>query len=231
MFVAEAADLNMLQAHSSSLNIPEVLGMGVSGPYAFLMLEHLTESQPSTHSWESLGIGLAELHKTSQPSFGLSSNNYIGSLTQPNHETASWPEFYARHRIQPMIDRAQGQFASQDLKTWDLLRARLPQLLPCTIPSLIHGDLWSGNVMNTKKGPAIYDPAIAFADREMDLAMSKLFGGFPISFYSAYNNTWNIEPGFNDRLPLYQLYYLLVHVVLFGGHYVNSVRQVFARYN
>jgi protein-ribulosamine 3-kinase len=212
---SEAEALRRLAA-AGAIRIPAVLAEG-SG---WLALEWLA---PAPGSWHDLGRGLARLHRTQGPGFGWDRDNFIGALPQRNGEAASWADFWARHRLLPQLQRAGSRLSGRTLADFDRLLARLPELLQPGVedgPSLLHGDLWSGNVLMTATGPALVDPSSYYGHREVDLAMAELFGGFPAAFHEAYAAEWPLTRGASARRPVYQLYYLLVHVNLFGSSYV-----------
>jgi fructosamine-3-kinase len=158
--------------------------------------------------------------------FGWSSPNYIGSLPQSNKVTNSWASFYQEERLQPQLQLALDKkwLAQEDVPSTSLMMEKLQQLLPAAKPSLLHGDLWGGNYLISASGiPYLIDPAVYYGHQEVDLAMTRLFGGFDTSFYDAYNELLPPNDGWQDRTGLYQLYYLLVHLNLFGSSYLNSV--------
>lgn len=228
MFETEASGLELLAA-TKTIRTPSVLGFGSSSEEAFLLLEYVQSGYRPSNFWEKFGASLASLHRSTAPSFGLGNDNFIGTLRQQNCQHSTWPEFYINERLLPQLEIAKQQncLHSDDFQAFEKLFKRIPELCPEESPSLTHGDLWSGNFLcNNLGNPVIFDPAISYAHREMDLAMSRLFGGFDRTFYSSYEAVWPLVPGFEQRLEIYQLYYLLVHVNLFGGGYVGSVRSI-----
>jgi protein-ribulosamine 3-kinase len=222
---SEAEALRRLAA-ARAIRIPAVLAEG-SG---WLALEWLAPGHPTPGSWHDLGRGLARLHRTQGPAFGWDRDNFIGSLPQRNGEATSWADFWARHRLLPQLQRAGSRLSRRALADFEVLLGRLPELLQPAAeedgPSLLHGDLWSGNVLMSATGPALIDPSSYYGHREVDLAMAELFGGFPAAFGEAYAAEWPLMPGASARRPVYQLYYLLVHVNLFGGSYVAGTEAV-----
>jgi fructosamine-3-kinase len=192
---------------------------------------------PAKDFWEDFGMSLAEMHKKPQAYFGFEEDNFIGSLHQSNGTNAStgpatktnWAKFYAEERILPLVDKliTRGDLSKTDRTNAEKLCNKFDSLFPKETPSLLHGDLWSGNFMCAQNGkPCIYDPAVYYGHREMDLGMTKLFGGFDKKFYEAYHATYPLEKNWEQRIPLTQLYPLLVHAILFGGAYVGSVRDI-----
>lgn len=235
MFPAEARGLDWLRA-AEALRIPEVLAVsgGRAGEPCFLVLELLTPGAPRRDFDELLGRGLAELHRFGAPRFGLDHDNFIGSLPQSNHARETWAEFFWAQRLEPQLRRAvaAGQATSRMRSGLERLAARLPQLVgPEEQPARLHGDLWGGNLhVDASGAPCLIDPAAYGGHREVDLAMMRLFGGFGETVFRAYHEAWPLAPGYAERITLYQLYPLLVHVNLFGGGYADSVERALARY-
>lgn len=232
MFETEAKGLQLL-ASTQAIRIPKPITWDNTPDGAFLLLEYIETGHRDQHFWENFGTALANLHRHSAPFFGLDHDNFIGSLPQSNRRHDKWPEFFIRERLQPQLELAlqQGQLYRPDEQAFGKLFQQIPSLCPQEPPALIHGDLWNGNFLCDAAGrPVLIDPSAAYAHREMDLAMSRLFGGFDRPFYDSYQESFPLEPGFERRLPLFQLYYLLVHVNLFGGGYVGSVRNVVKGY-
>jgi fructosamine-3-kinase len=232
MFDKEAKGLTLLR-ESKAIRIPETIAHGRLDGTAFLLLEMIETGYRQTGFWEEFGVALANLHRCSAPQFGLDHFNYIGSLEQPNGFQNNFIEFYIQERLQPQLDLAisANQLNASDERHFQKLYKMLPDLCPDEPPALIHGDLWSGNfLVSADSHPVLIDPSVAYSHRELDLGMSRLFGGFERSFYRAYEETYPLAPGFEKRLPIYQLYYLMVHVNLFGGGYVGSVRRILQRF-
>ena len=232
MFQKEAHGLEVLRK-PNVISIPEVLGIGESKDAAFLILEYIQSGHRIGNFWLDFGRKLADLHRITQPKFGLNYSNYIGSLVQQNNPHSNWTEFYISERLMPQMKLARdmNRLKITDNQSFELLFKKLPDLLPEEKPSLIHGDLWSGNFMaNTNQQPVLIDPAVYFGNREMDIAMTKLFGGFDSDFYASYMESFPLKPGYSRRIKLYQLYYLMVHVNLFAGGYINSVRRILKDY-
>ena len=169
------------------------------------------------------------------PTHGLDHDNYIGSLPQENRPSESWLEFFSERRIGAQADlaRAAGRLPGAVSRGLDRLLARLGDLLPDAVePSLLHGDLWSGNYGVAGDGsPVMFDPAVYRGHREVELAFTELFGGFPRGFYTAYGSAWPLDPGYDERRDVYNLYPLLVHVNLFGGAYVSQVASIVRRFS
>jgi len=231
MFDAEARGLAYLAA-AKALRLPEVLAVGNSPD--FLALELLSPSSRRRSFDEELGRGLATLHRSGAPSFGLDHDNFIGSLPQSNRAHAKWPDFYRAERLEPQLARAvdAGRATSAMKRGFERLFARLDDLTgPAEPPARLHGDLWSGNLHEDEAGaPCLIDPAVYGGHREVDLAMMQLFGGFSARTLAAYDEAFPLAPGADERVALYQLYPLMVHVNLFGGGYAASVERVLGRY-
>lgn len=221
LFLREAEGLREMARAGASLVVPRVLAARApaGGLPGFILMEHL---EPGPRDDERLGRGLAELHRHGAPRFGFPADTYCGSTRQPNAWCDDWPTFYAERRLRPLLSAIAGRrgLSRDERRVYDGLLARLPGLLGAgQRPSLVHGDLWSGNVLHSARGPALVDPACAFAEREAELGMSTLFGGLSERALSAYQEAWPLPAGWRERNPLYQLYHLLNHQLLFGGGY------------
>jgi fructosamine-3-kinase len=228
-FATEARGLNALrEGAGDALRIPRVLGWGDAAEEApaWLAMEWLEPGRRDRAFAEGLGRGLAALHAAPAEGWGWDEPNYIGSLPQENHPAGDWAAFWRARRLEPQLARARraGRSPGREAE-WAALFERLPGLLAAGEedgPSLLHGDLWSGNVLATAGGPALIDPSAYRGHGEVDLAMTELFGGFPDAFRAAYREAHPLRDGYARRRPAYQLYYLLVHVNLFGGGYVQQ---------
>lgn len=222
MFLAEARGLAWL-AEAGALRVPAVAAAGEG----FLALELLRPGPRAPSFDEDLGRGLAALHAAGAPGFGLDHDNFIGRLPQSNRSAPDWSTFYRRQRLEPQVQRASaaGLLPTSLLGRLDRLFDRLDQLVgPLEPPARLHGDLWGGNLMVDDRGaPCLIDPAVYGGHREMDLAMMQLFGGFRPRVFDAYAEASPLGDGHEERVALYQLYPLLVHVNLFGGSYVGAV--------
>lgn len=229
MFPAEARGLDWLRA-SRALRIPEVVAVSP----AFIALEYLEPAPPRPGFDDELGRGLAALHRFGAPSFGLDHDNFIGRLPQANAPLPTWSDFYRERRLEPQLRLAtrSGLADAALRRELERLFARLGELVgPDEPPARLHGDLWGGNLHTDGEGaPCLVDPAAYGGHREIDLAMMRLFGGFSERALAAYAESHPLAAGHAERVALYQLYPLLVHVNLFGGSYVASVRRVLSRY-
>jgi fructosamine-3-kinase len=228
MFEAESKGLKLLR-EKNTIRIPEVIGFGESEGHQFLLLEFIEEKFRQKKYWQHLGNKLASLHRRSSDLFGLDHDNYIGSLKQFNRQHASWLTFFVEQRLNVQLKLAidSGIMDSEWSKQFESLYTKLTAILPEEKPSLLHGDLWSGNLITDENGePCLIDPAVYFGNREADLAMTKLFDGFEDEFYISYHETFPLQPGYDKRLDIYNLYPLLVHVNLFGGSYKSAVAAI-----
>jgi fructosamine-3-kinase len=230
MFQKEANGLDLLRTHCT-LIVPKVFKTGESGQHQYLLLGWLEKSAPLKNIWEDFGSGLATMHRQPQSYFGLGEDNYIGSLEQDNTAHDEWHSFYAECRITPLVKTLfdAGCFSLKDIDNANSLCKNFKNIFPAETPSLLHGDLWGGNFLIAPPGKAaLFDPAVYFGHREMDIGMTKLFGGFDQRFYDAYNEVYPLENNWHQRLPYSQLYPLLVHAVLFGGHYIVATKNIFS---
>ena len=230
MFEAEADGLRAL-AKCPDIRVPRVAGSGGTGRQAYLVLEYL-DMRPLRENAASVSAGraLAALHRITAKSFGWSRDNFIGSTPQSNRTHQDWTEFFARERLLPQLKRAWARIGTAALVDKG---ERLAENLNAVFaghtpePSLLHGDLWGGNAAIDAEGKLVlFDPAVYFGDREADLAMTELFGGFPASFYAAYRETWPLADGYPLRRTLYNLYHVLNHLNLFGGGYGEQAERM-----
>lgn len=235
MFLKEAAGLEEMQLGDNPyLKIPKVIwSKEVDELPGILLMEYLPEAPNASGMDERLGRGLALLHRQTSSTYGFHHSNYCGSTIQQNTWTTSWPEFYATYRIAALVKQlvARRSLNLDEQKTYERLIAKMPDLLNhSTSPSLIHGDLWSGNYLYTASGPALIDPACYYADREMELGMMQLFGGFSPAVWKAYQAESPLPKGWEERIPLYQLYHVLNHYLLFGGSYGMQALRIARQY-
>ena len=239
IFLREAEALEALRLVGSEIVIPRVVAASApaAGDPAFLILEYLKPAASGDRrDDERLGRGLALIHRSGSERFGFPSPTYCGSTRQDNRWCDSWLEFYRDRRLKPLVEALdqQGQVSAADRRSYQRVMDSLPELLPqeqAATPSLIHGDLWSGNVLWATEGPALVDPSCAYADREMEFGITTLFGGLSERAFGAYEEAWPLPPGWRERNPLYQLYHLLNHAVLFGGHYLDQARRLAGRFS
>jgi len=237
LFDVEARGLAELRA-SDALRIPEVYAIGeaTDDNPAYILMEWIPNvGRRGASAMRAFGRGLAQLHRTTTGAYGLDHDNYIGSLPQPNPESQRWVDFFREQRlgVQRQLARERGRLSATRDARLERLMERLDAFLPDESglhPSLLHGDLWGGNHIVTDDGVALIDPAVYYGHREMDIAFTELFGGFPAAFYEGYDEVWPLRSDYEDRKPLYQLYPMMVHLNLFGEVYGGRVDQILKRY-
>ena len=241
-FAAEAEGLRQLAAAAEGVRVPHVHGFidaGMEREYGWIVMEWLEPGRRGEGFAARLAAGLVALHSAPARGWGWDRDGYIGSLPQENGAERDWPTFWAKRRLEPQLRgvRESGRLPGSE-RDWEILLARLPRALAPAEedgPSLLHGDLWGGNILAIGAGePALIDPSVYRGHREVDLAMSELFGGFDREFYDTYESLRPLRPGYRElRRGIYQLYYLLVHVNLFGDGYVArtgaTLRSVVSR--
>lgn len=228
MFTAEAEGLAAMAA-TNTLRSPEVLAVGETADYSYLLLEYIPLKRLSNAAAEC-GEQLARMHQIPQAYFGWHRDNTIGSTPQVNDRQQSWISFYQQQRIQKQLNFARkngfgGKLQTQGTRLIEVIPAFFSNYLPQ--PALLHGDLWRGNAAADDNGnPVIFDPACYFGDREADIAMTELFGGFSADFYSAYQATYPLDAGYTSRKTLYNLYHILNHLNLFSGGYLSQAESM-----
>jgi len=227
-FAAEATGLSAL-SNANALRVPSVIHQGSN----FLLLEDLGQGQPSATYWEQLGMGLAKLHNKEYPQFGFTANNFCGETAQDNTLYKDGFEFFANRRIRALAKTGLEKklLSSADMDDLDFIASRLAHWIPLQPAVLIHGDLWSGNIHCDNHGnPALIDPATYWGWAEAELAMTELFAGFDKRFYDSYANQSAMGADWRERVPLYNLYHLLNHLLLFGNAYLAEIRNITARF-
>lgn len=233
-FAVEAAGLRALAESACGLIVPRPLAWDDGGPgRGFLVLEELQSAPAAPESDEVLGRGLAALHAASDArGFGFDLPGYCGATPQPNPWTSCWSEFFREQRLGHQLRLAAGRGLSADaLSLGERVCARLDELLGDPEPSaLLHGDLWSGNLFHSARGPALIDPAAYYGHREAELGMMVLFGGFSARVFAAYREAAPLAPGWEERVELYSAYHLLNHFNLFGGAYGAQAARVLRRF-
>lgn len=230
MFESEQDGLAALAA-ANAFRVPQPLCCGVADGQAYLVLEHL-DLTPVAERADAVACGraLAALHRTIGKRYGWHRDNFIGATPQANAENDSWARFFAEARLRPQLARAAAQAPSLR-KKGESLAEKLPAFFLDYRPpaSLLHGDLWHGNAAMCAGAPAVFDPAVYYGDRETDLAMAELFGGFPEAFYAAYREAWPLAEGYESRKTLYNLYHVLNHLNLFGASYLRQAERMIDR--
>jgi len=232
MYDAEVHGLTLLR-ENTFLKVPLTIHSGTIGNASYLLMEQIDAGLSSNQFWPNFSTGLAGLHRVSSEYFGLDRNNYIGSLPQLNKKTTQWSDFFINYRLQPQLEMAinSGKIDRETSRQFDQLFVKIDQLIPKEPPALLHGDLWSGNFLTDKEGqPALIDPAVYYGHRETEIAFTKLFGGFSERFYQCYHEEFPLEPGFDERVDLHNLYPLMVHVNLFGSSYLSGVLSTLAKH-
>jgi len=225
LFEAEAEGLSAIRA-TQSIRVPEPHGFGSIGACSFLVMEAMRFSQPDSAAWSAMGRHLADLHRCGQQAFGWPKDNFIGDNIQRNDPAENWADFFCKRRLAPQLEIAR----KNGIRMPDAqpLLASVERILAShqPSPSLLHGDLWSGNTAFLEDGtPVVFDPACYYGDRETDLAFTEFFGGFPAAFYRAYEDAWPLESGYAERKRIYNLYHLLNHANLFGASYIGQAQQ------
>lgn len=229
-----AAELDGLRAlaEAGAMRVPTPIALGETEGRAFLICEFIALDPLSVSSARRLGEKLADLHGCLGEGFGWAQDNFIGLTPQPNAWTAHWPTFFWERRIRYQLELAGEQHARAVYRLGYRLGERFGTLFEGyrPAPSLLHGDLWAGNAATDERDqPVIFDPAVHYGDRECDIAMTELFGGFPAGFYEAYQAAWPLDPGYRVRRELYQLYHVLNHHNLFGGGYLGRAEVMIRR--
>ena len=224
MLEIEGKSLEFLS--NNGINVPIVVKSGEVENQQYLVLEYIFGASKSPTFWDDFGVEMINLHQNTNDTFGLHSDNYIGSLPQSNKSHSTWTDFFLNERCIPQVKLAtdSGYLEISDLKTFERFYNEVDSIWPKEKPALLHGDLWSGNYMVDSKGsPLLIDPAIYYGHREMDIGMMHLFGGFHSDLFDKYNELFPLETGWKERIRYNQLYYLLVHLNLFGLGYKSQV--------
>jgi len=232
MFNAEAEGLNEIRL-SNSIRVPAVICSGIADNQSYLVLEHVEFIHGDARSHQQLGFDLAQMHLHCNDRFGWHRDNTIGSTPQHNQQDSNWVEFWRRQRLAYQLQLAASNgYAGRLQKLGEQLLSDLDHFFAGHSPqaSLLHGDLWSGNYAFDNSGcPVIFDPAVYFGDREADIAMTELFGGFDSHFYQAYQEAFPLDDGYSVRKTLYNLYHVLNHLNLFGGGYLSQAEAMLER--
>lgn len=233
IIVTEARGLEMMKQAGVDI-IPEDVRWAENANDACLVMPYYTRSPyPGEVEWARFFEQLAHMHRITHEFFG-GEDNYIGLLPQDNSPRNNWVPFFRENRLEPQLKLAKddGYFTSRDVRSWDGLFKNLPRIMPIERPALIHGDLWSGNVLSTGKKILLIDPCPHYGHREMDLGMMELFSGIPVQGYlPVYHEIYPLKEDLSDRIELYQLYYLLVHLNLFGAAYLPGVQRIIKKFS
>ncbi len=232
MFLAEKKGLMALQ-ETNTIKCPSVFHCEQLQSGACLVMEFIESRSPTTKDMQKFGEQLAALHSVTATSFGWAEDNFIGSLGQSNRPNQSWVDFYVKERLMPQLEMARKKqlLYENDLVTGKRLKRCIEKYFLNIRPGLLHGDLWGGNYLITTKGePCLIDPAIYYGDPMVDIAMSRLFGGFTNALYKAYEANVDKIEYYEEKVELYQLYYILVHLNLFGSSYYAQTRRLLDKY-
>ncbi len=221
---SEIRGLQLLAHHA--VDVPQVYAYHHQQELAYILTDWVVPGMRNNHR---LAKSLVKMHKITKEHFGLNHDNYIGSLPQKNTNYHDFTEYYISTRIEPQV-RLSNDFGFRLKVNLELFQQVLFDLIPIEQPALLHGDLWSGNLIDSDKGPIFIDPSVSYGHREMDLAMMRLFGGFDSEVFGKYNELFPLHKDWTGRADLFQLYYLLVHLNIFGKQYLGSVKQILDKY-
>ena len=230
MFSKEIQGLNLLR--ESPFRIPKVYGTGRFENWSFLILECIENNGTHVDS-TLLGKNLARMHQMTSEYFGLDDDNFIGSIEQVNTKHLHWPDFYASQRLDPLVQKGydRGYLKKNELTLFEGLYRKLIDLLPEEKPALLHGDLWQGNLIHDEdSNPVLIDPAVYYGHREIDLSMLEMFGSISQSTMDAYQQVFPLEKKWEDRKDIHQLYPVLVHLLLFGKSYLQTIQYTLKKY-
>lgn len=232
MFQAEKTSLETI-AGSNTIAVPQVYDVGLHQGIGYILMEYIEPKAGTADDFKTLATQLASMHKIHSQRFGFNHSNFIGSLAQSNSHCDNWTDFYLQERLLPQLELAvsKGLLNAGELPKNSRMRQELDIYFANCKPSLLHGDLWSGNFLFALDGtPYLIDPASYYGHHEVDIAMTRLFGGFHPEFYRTYQELLAPTDQTEARIALYQLYYLLVHLNLFGSTYYHSVKRIIKTY-
>lgn len=232
LFEAERQGLELLK-RQQVIRIPSVIACTVTDDTQILVLEWIEQGSRTSSFWQLFGEQLAQLHDVKEKTFGLDADNYMGALVQTNTRAESWTEFFIHQRLEPQIRMAldAGLLKPKEAAVFERLYPRLHDIFPLTEPSLLHGDLWSGNYLCDRRGrPVLIDPAVYFGHPAIDLGMTTLFGGFDPLFFESYKACRPFPPNYHEQWEVCNLYPLLIHLNLFGESYKSSILRTIQRY-
>jgi len=232
MFTSELKGL-MLMANTKTIRIPETYFAYEGKDYSFILMEYIKSQGLQDNFWQTFARELTALHSHSADFFGLDFHNYMGSLNQSNTKHSEFDEFFIEERLEPQIKlaRNKGFLNSKHIHQTERLYQELSSIFPNEKPALIHGDLWSGNFISDELGkPVLIDPATYYGHREVDIAMTIMFGGFSQDFYESYQQVFPMAKGWEERLAYYNLYPILIHINLFGNSYLPSFERVINKF-
>lgn len=223
---AEEFGLNFLGIHSP-FSVPKIHRCGVNEEYSFLIMDYIKPGPPNFHFWEKVATNLATQHMVTQQHYGFYSSNFIGRLSQQNSLRENWYKFFNQERLIPQLTLAENKIPSKIMDGFWNFMNNIENLIPVGSPALLHGDLWSGNLLcDSDSIPVLIDPAVHYGHRETEIAFTKLFSGFHDKFYSVYNEEYPLEKGWEDRVKYHNLYPLLVHLNSFGNSYLKQIEEI-----
>jgi protein-ribulosamine 3-kinase len=228
LFITEARGLQSI-GKTGAIRVPEASEPFIVDDYQVLLLEYIEASERTPAFWTRFGESLAAMHAVTAPLFGSMEDNYMGSVPQSNDNDADWNSFFRRNRLEPLarMCRDEGLLDQDHMRALEKIYDRLPEIFGNPGPSLVHGDLWSGNFLCGPGGqPVLIDPAVYYGHRSIDLAMTTLFGGFGERFYSAYNSIHPFPSNFREQWAICNLYPLLIHLKLFGSMYRKEIEKI-----
>lgn len=233
LFEKEARGLEFL-GKQQLIRVPVVIACEVIGNYQVLVLEWIKPGNRDTHFWKEFGTALARLHHVSESFFGFDHDNYMGALPQVNSKNDNWPQFFVENRLQPQLELAihRSLITRKELTCFERLYIKIPDIFNEEKPSLLHGDLWSGNFMcDEQRRPVLIDPAVYFGHRSVDLGMTTLFGGFAAEFYDAYHFHFPFPANYREQWEVANLYPLLIHLNLFGSSYLSQIKTILRQFS
>jgi len=233
LFTKEKSGLDFLRSQNI-IAIPEIIGCEQTGNNQFLLLEWIEQGNKTNRFWKTFGEQLARLHKISNNNFGFFEDNFMGALLQVNTHADNWIDFFIQQRLQPQVKMAMDKnlLPRKTIASFDSLYNKLDVIFNTEKPSLLHGDLWNGNLLCDKnENPVLIDPAVYFGHRSMDLAMTTLFGGFDKLFYESYHYHWPLPDNYKQQWEICNLYPLLVHLNLFGISYLQDIELILTKFS
>ncbi|NTS42012.1 fructosamine kinase family protein [Flavisolibacter sp. BT320] len=233
LFQTEKAGLSLL-AQTGNQKTPQVIDCFEMEGFQFLLLEWIEPGIPNESFWKTFGERLAALHSVTGNGFGLAEDNYMGSVPQQNNQHDKWCSFFMENRLFPLMKKcsANNLLSSKDCSLLENLATKLPNIFNKEEPSLLHGDLWSGNFLCTEDfEPVLIDPAVYYGHRSVDMAMTTLFGGFQQSFYEAYHYHYPLPSNYKEQWTVCNIYPLLIHLYLFGTSYLPSIRNTLQQFS
>lgn len=232
MFEGEEKGLALLK-EADEIRVPSVIHTFSGEQYSWILLEFITPGPPASTMMDDFGRSLARLHRHRAEMYGSDHDNYMGSLVQSNRKHRDWVSFFIEERLEKQLHLAQasGYLSNEIMERFRRMYKQMENIFPKEIPALLHGDLWGGNYLVDEDGKAcLIDPAVYYGHREIDIAMTTLFGGFCNAFYNSYDDEFPLVKGWKDRLEIYNLYPLLIHLNLFGSGYLRQIESIIRKF-